>query len=140
MTSRSKLTHRRHARPEPCQSGRRTLSALLPELSLPAKSRSMLHSPSASFSRPGPIFQSDLSLARNENPFPSPHSRVSAPGLLLRYPPDFYRMRSGPMFWNAPPTSAPLQGFLCPSGSKRSASLASQKPTFANRPITHRSP
>jgi len=134
------LTHRRHARPEPCQSGRRTTSALLPEPSLPVEFRSTLHSPSASSSRPEPIFQSDLSLARNENSLPSPHLEVSAPGLLIRYPPDLYRIRSGPMFWNAPLASAPLQGFLCPSGSKRSASLAFQRSTSANRPISLRSP
>jgi hypothetical protein len=118
----------------------RTTSALLPELSLPAEFRSTLHSPSASSSQPGPIFQSDLSLARNENPLPSPHSEVSAPGLPIRYPPDLHRIRFSPMLWNAPPTSAPLQGFLCPSGSKRSASLAFQRPTFAKSPISLRSP
>ena len=134
------LTHRRHARPEPCQSGRRTTSALLPKLGLPAEFRSTRRSPSASSSRPGPTFQSDLSLACNEYSLPSPHSKVSAPGLLIRYPPNLYRMRSGPMLWNAPLTSAPLQGCLCPSGSKRSASLAFQKSTFTNRPISLRSP
>src|SRR5215831_15083776 len=86
----------------------RTTSASLPELRLPAEFRSTLHSPSASPSRPGPIFQSDLSLACNENSFPSPHSRVSAPGLLIRYPPDLYRMRSSPMFRNAQLASTPL--------------------------------
>ena len=118
----------------------RTTSASLPELGLPAEFRSTLRSPSASSSQPGPIFQSDLSLARNENSFPSPHLEVSAPGLLIRYPPDLYRIRSGPMFWNAPLASAPLQGFLCPSGSKRSASLAFQKSTFTKHPISLRSP
>jgi hypothetical protein len=118
----------------------RTTSASLPEPGLPAEFRSTLHSPSASPSRTGPIFQSDLSLARNENSLPSPHSRVSAPGLLVRYPPDLYRMCSSPMLRNAPPASAPLQGLLCPSGSKRSASLAFQKSTFTKHPISLRSP
>jgi len=44
------------------------------------------------------------------------------------------------MFQSAPPTSAPLQGFLRPSGSKRSAGTALRKPTFAIRPIPLRSP
>jgi hypothetical protein len=117
-----------------------TPSASLPKPSLPAEFRSMFRSPSARSSRPRLISQSDLSLARNENSLPSPHSEVNAPGLPIRHPPDLYRIRSSPMLRNAPPASAPLQGFLYPSGSKRSASLAYQKSTFAKRPISLRSP
>jgi hypothetical protein len=64
------LTHRRHARPEPCQSGRRTSSASLPELSFPAESRSMLHSPSASSSRP----ETDIS----KRPFARPQRQLAS--------------------------------------------------------------
>jgi hypothetical protein len=46
----------------------------------------MRYSPSARQSRMELIFPSDLSLARNENPSPSSHSEVIAPGLLFQYP------------------------------------------------------
>jgi len=44
------------------------------------------------------------------------------------------------MLRNAVPASAPLWGFLFPSGSQRSTGSALQKPTFAQRPISLRSP
>jgi hypothetical protein len=56
------------------------------------------------------------------------------------HPPDLHRIRSSPMLQNALPVSAPLLGFLCPSGSKRSTGLALRKPTYASRPISFRSP
>jgi hypothetical protein len=38
----------------------------------------------AGYSRPEPTPRGDLSLARNEIPFPAPHDEVKAPGLPLR--------------------------------------------------------
>jgi hypothetical protein len=118
----------------------RTTSASLPASCLPVRYSSMLRSPSASPSRSGPTSRSGLLLARNENSSPSPHSEVVAPGLPLRHPPDCRRIRSSPMIRTALPASAPLQGFLCPSRSVRSADLALRKPTFTSRPISLRSP
>jgi len=98
----------------------RTTSVSLPEPGLPAEFRSTLHSPSAS-SLPDrdryfkAAFRSPAMTTRFRAPIPR--------STFLAYLFDIHRtftwIRSSPMLWNAPPASTPLQGFLCPSGSKR---------------------
>jgi hypothetical protein len=118
----------------------RTSSASLPLPRLPAQHGSTFRSPSASSSRPEPIFESGLLLARNENSFPSPISRSLLPTYFFPIHRTFAESAPSPMFRTAPPAPASLQGFLCPPGSQRSASLAVRKPTCASRPISLRSP
>ena len=97
--------------------------------------------PVCAHSRTEPIFRSGLSLACNENLFPGSHSKVNAPGLLLRHPSDLHRIRSGPMLQNRPTgLHSPSGGFYAPPDrSVQPVQLSGSSP-FARRPITLRSP
>ena len=119
--------HRRHARPEPWQSGSPDVICFVPRALLSGGAQIDTRQPVRKLF---PIGADNLKrpFARPQRELVSePHSEVSAPGLLPSYPPDLHRIRSSPMFRNAVPASTPLQGFLCPSGSKCSTGSAFQK-------------
>src|SRR2546425_851727 len=92
----------------------RTESASLPLPRFPAQHGSSVPRPAASLPRPGPIFLSSLSLALNENPFPSPISR----SMFLAYSFRIHRTftESAPVRRSGMPRQSPLPfgGFYAP--------------------------
>jgi hypothetical protein len=117
-----------------------TSSASLPVFHFPAEPGSNAPQPVCKLFLTGADIPKRPFTRPQREPASEPHCEVSVPGLLPSYPPDLHRIRSSPVFRNAPPASTPLWGFLCPSGSQCSASLAFQKLTSASRPISLRSP
>ena len=151
---------------EHCISGRPDASPVCSAMAVFSGYRFNAFWRAARASQMGPDARPGLSLACYDSRFRGFHNRVNVPGLLLRTLAQGFRCpfgflaqlpasgspRIGPLQRLKPVTASTLNsarsalglrspsGLLHPSGSKRSARFATNRPAFRTRPISSRSP